>query len=107
MICVNKQIEAFPDKVDPAIERLGVYQILHPIGQGGMGIVYRALHTRLQRDVAIKVLPAESWQNAEAAERFDREMRIIGALEHPNIVSARDAGEENGIHYLVMESDHR
>jgi eukaryotic-like serine/threonine-protein kinase len=73
--------------------RLGPYEILAPIGAGGMGEVYRARDTRLNRDVAIKV------SNAEFSERFTREARSIAALNHPNICQLYDVGDN----YLVME----
>ncbi len=82
---------------------IGQYKLLAKLGQGGMGAVYKALHTRLNRLVALKVLPAERLQDAAAIARFDREMRAVGALAHENIVAAHDAGEIDGTHYLVME----
>ncbi len=88
---------------EPALEELRDYRILEKIGQGGMGAVYKALHTRLDKVVAIKVLPADRMRDEHAVERFDREMKAVGRLEHPNIVQARDAGETDGRHYLVME----
>jgi hypothetical protein len=68
-----------------------------------MGVVYRALHTRLRRVVALKVLPAERTRDAGAVARFEREMEAVGRLEHPHIVRATDAGEADGCHFLVME----
>jgi len=82
---------------------LGQYKLLAKLGEGGMGAVYRALHTRLNRPVAIKLLPASRMQDAEALARFEREMQAVGALDHVHIVRAMDAGEHNGTHYLVME----
>ncbi len=84
-------------------ERIGQYQILAKLGQGGMGAVYKALHTQLEKVVALKALPAERMQDAAAVERFRREMKAVGKLSHPNIVTATDAGEADGMHYLVME----
>ena len=81
--------------------RLGPYEILAPIGAGGMGEVYRARDTRLDRDVAIKVLPAEFSENARI--RFEREAKAISALSHPHICTLHDVGRENGIEFLVME----
>lgn len=84
-------------------ESLGPYQLLRPLGIGGMGTVYLARHQRLQREVAIKLLPRSLNDSPGWRERFDREMTAVAALEHPNIVRATDAGEANGWHYLVME----
>ena len=85
------------------IRQIGPYQFLEKLGEGGMGAVYKALHTKLDRIVAIKLLPADRTQNAQAIARFEREMKAVGKLDHPNIVRASDADEENGMHYLVME----
>ena len=79
------------------------YRILESIGEGGMGCVFRAIHTRLNRPVAIKVLRQDRVNSREAVSRFSREMQLIAQLEHPNIVKALDAGEQDGLHYLVME----
>ena len=68
-----------------------------------MGTVFRAVHSKLKRDVAVKILPAARWSNASAISRFEREMEAIGQLDHPNIVRASDAGEDQGMHYLVMD----
>lgn len=92
----------------PAVEfdvgsRLGPYRILAKLGQGGMGAVYKATHSRLDKTVAIKVLSAQVTQQADAVIRFEREMRAVGKLSHPNIVQAFDAGEIDGTHYLAME----
>ena len=85
------------------IEQVGPYHIRGQLGVGGMGTVFEAVHTKLKRSVALKLLPASRWANPEAVARFEREMEVIGQLDHPNIVRASDAGEENGMHYLVME----
>jgi serine/threonine protein kinase len=85
------------------IGTLGVYELLTKLGEGGMGAVYKARHTKLDKIVAIKVLPAERMKVESAVARFEREMRAVGKLEHPNIVRAMDANEEGGMHYLVME----
>lgn len=82
---------------------LGPYELLEMLGQGGMGAVFKAKHTRLGKYVAIKVLPTQFTHSLEALARFDREMKAVGALEHPNIVRATDANEHLGTHYLVME----
>lgn len=79
------------------------YRILEQIGEGGMGMVYRALHTRLDKTVALKIIQSDRKQNQDAISRFEREMRAVGKLEHPNIIRALDAGEEQGRHFLVME----
>jgi serine/threonine protein kinase len=79
------------------------YRILSCIGEGGMGSVYHGFHTRLQRPVAIKVLRRDRVHKADAVQRFLREMEVVGRLEHPSIVKALDAGEQDGVHYLVME----
>jgi serine/threonine protein kinase len=79
------------------------YRIESVLGEGGMGTVYRAVHTRLGRPVALKLLTARRRLDPEAGARFEREMRAIGALRHPHIVQATDAGEVDGVPYLVME----
>jgi len=83
--------------------RLGPYEIVTPIGAGGMGEVYRARDTRLGRDVAIKVLPAEFVQDAERLRRFEREAKATAALSHPNILDVHDVGAFEGVPYLVEE----
>ena len=83
--------------------RLGPYQIVESIGAGGMGEVYRATDTRLDRPVAIKVLPAHLSSGAGMRERFEREARAISSLSHPNICSLFDLGRHDGVDYLVME----
>jgi serine/threonine protein kinase len=79
------------------------YELLEPLGRGGMGTVYKAVHTRLQRPVAIKLLPSRRLRDPDAVARFEREMRAIGRLDHPAIVRATDAGEADGTHFLVMD----
>jgi serine/threonine protein kinase len=74
--------------------RLGPYEILAPLGEGGMGEVYRAKDTRLGRTVAIKVLPAELARHSGARERLEREAQAISALTHPNICTLFDVGED-------------
>ena len=82
---------------------LGPYLITQPIGAGGMGEVYRAHDTRLDRDVAVKVLPIEIAQNHDRRARFEREARAIAALTHPNVLAIHDVGSHNGTAYLVTE----
>jgi eukaryotic-like serine/threonine-protein kinase len=82
---------------------LGPYEIVSPLGAGGMGEVYKARDVRLDRTVAIKVLPAQVFSDPELKQRFEREARAISALQHPNICTLHDIGSENGIDYLVME----
>jgi len=83
--------------------KLGPYEILSPLGAGGMGEVYRARDTRLGRDVAIKVLPQHLSQNAEVRARFEREAKTVSGLNHPNICTLFDVGREGETDYLVME----
>lgn len=82
---------------------LGNYVILDKIGGGGMGMVFRARHQRMERVVAIKVLLPDVAKNIEAVKRFHREVKAAARLSHPNIVTAYDADEERGVAYLVME----
>ena len=84
-------------------QRVGPYEILTPLGAGGMGEVYRARDTRLDRDVAVKVLPARLGESAEAFERFEREAKAVAALSHPNILAIHDFGTYEGTAYAVME----
>ena len=84
-------------------QRLGPHEILSSIGAGGMGEVYQARDTRLDRTVAIKVLPVEFSRDAALKLRFEREAKTISALNHPNICTLHDIGHESGVDYLVME----
>ncbi len=84
-------------------EKLGPYEIVGPLGAGGMGEVYRARDTRLDRDVAVKILPKHLSENPQFRQRFEREARAVSSLSHPNICSLYDIGRENGTDYLVME----
>ena len=82
---------------------LGQYRILEELGRGGMGRVYRAVHDRMERQVAIKVLSPQLMRSSRAQLLFDREVRAISRLSHPNIVSAYDANVDSGRHFLVLE----
>jgi len=83
--------------------RLGPYEVVSPLGAGGMGEVYRARDTRLGRDVAIKVLPQHLSENPEVHARFEREARTISSLNHPHICTLHDVGRDQDVEYLVME----
>ena len=85
------------------LRHLGQYELLSKLGEGGMGAVYKARHLKLDKIVALKVLPPERTKDKSAVARFAREMRAVGKLDHPNIVRAMDAGEVDGTHFLVME----
>lgn len=87
----------------PTEKVLRDYQIVAKLGEGGMGTVYKAIHNRLKKTVALKVLPTARIGDQFAVARFEREMSVLGQLNHPNIVQALDAGEHDGQHYLVME----
>ena len=82
--------------------RLGPYQVVSALGAGGMGEVYKARDTRLDRTVAIKVLSSEVASDAESRTRFEREARAVAALDHPHICGIYDVGSVDGTHYLVM-----
>jgi serine/threonine protein kinase/tetratricopeptide (TPR) repeat protein len=86
--------------------RLGPYEILSPLGAGGMGEVYRARDTRLGRDVAIKVLPSVVSSDPQALARFESEARAVAALSHPNILDLHDVGKERGVSFVVTELLH-
>ncbi|MEP6995917.1 MAG: serine/threonine-protein kinase, partial [Acidobacteriota bacterium] len=83
--------------------KLGPYEILGPIGAGGMGEVYRARDPRLNREVAIKVLPASFSQDADRLRRFEQEAKAAGVLNHPNITAVYDIGSHDGAPYVVQE----
>jgi len=83
--------------------KLGPYEIVSSLGAGGMGEVYRAKDTRLERTVAIKILPAEVAKDAVRKQRFEREAKTISSLNHPNICTLHDIGSQDGTDYLVME----
>lgn len=110
-------VRAFPDPVDPLesavvtpapasaslSEAVGPYRLGRMIGRGGMGAVYEAVHERLGKAVAVKVLPRLAAVDPESIARFEREVRAAGKLDHPNVVRATDAGEDHGVPFLVME----
>ena len=85
------------------VERIGRYRIVERLGQGGMGVVYKAFDPQIERTVAIKVISGHRFDNPELRERFFREARAAGGLTHPNIVIVYDLGEELGQPYLAME----
>ncbi len=87
----------------PANTQLGEYELIEKLGEGGMGAVYRAKHLRLGREVALKALSPVHLRDQKAIARFDREMRAVGAVDHPNVVRAMDAREIGGTRFLVME----
>ena len=89
--------------VIPVGTRLGPFEILAPLGAGGMGEVYRARDARLGREVAVKVLPERLAGDPNALSRFEREARAVAALSHPNILAIHDFGEERGVRYAVTE----
>src|SRR5262245_12805245 len=83
--------------------KLGPYEIVGPIGAGGMGEVYRAHDTRLERTVAIKTLPSHLAGNPQLRQRFEREAKILSTLSHSHICTLHDVGHQNGTDYVVME----
>src|SRR5215475_10489109 len=83
--------------------RLGPYELLSPLGAGGMGEVYRARDTRLERTVAVKVLPSHLSSSPEIRQRFEREAKTVSQLSHPHICALHDVGREGETEYLVME----
>ena len=89
-------------RLNPGIT-LGPYEILSPIGAGGMGEVYKARDTRLDRIVAIKVLPEHVAADPDLKQRFEREAKTISSLNHPHICTLHDIGTQDGIDFLVME----
>jgi hypothetical protein len=84
-------------------ETLGPYRVIEKLGQGGMGEVYAARDTRLDRTVAVKVLPPQLRTSAELRERFEREAKTISSLSHPHICTLFDVGHDRDVDYLVME----
>ena len=87
----------------PPGTHLGPYEIISPLGAGGMGEVYRAKDTRLDRTVAIKILPTQFAADPVLKQRFEREAKTISCLNHPHICLLYDLGCQDGIDYLVME----
>ncbi|HXW93750.1 MAG TPA: protein kinase [Terriglobales bacterium] len=83
--------------------KLGAYEVESPLGAGGMGEVYRATDTKLGRDVALKVLPAEMAHDPDRLARFHREARVVAALNHPNVVTLYSVEESGGVHFITME----
>src|SRR5882672_1339958 len=83
--------------------RLGPYEVLTPLGAGGMGEVYQARDTRLDRIVAVKILPSHLSDNSTLRQRFEQEAKAISSLSHPHICTLHDVGHEDGTDYLVME----
>src|SRR4026207_960400 len=83
--------------------KLGPYEIIAPIGAGGMGEVYRARDTRLDRTVAVKVLPGTPAAESESRQRFDEKARVIAALNDPHICTIHDVGRHGELDYLVLE----
>jgi serine/threonine protein kinase len=83
--------------------RIGAYEILGLLGAGGMGEVYRARDTRLQREVAIKIIPDALANDAVARGRFETEARAVASLSHPNIIAIHDFGQDGTVAYAVME----
>src|SRR5579862_9091529 len=84
-------------------EQLGPYEIISPLGKGGMGEVYRARDTRLRREVALKLLPDAAAHDADSLHRFDRETRAVATLNHPSILAIHDTGSFKSVPYAVTE----
>lgn len=91
------------EEEEPVLGQMGDYKLVEELSHGGMGTVYRAVHVRLGREVALKVLPKGRNTDQRAVARFEREMAAVGRLDHPHIVRATDAGEVEGVQYLAME----
>src|SRR6266496_636961 len=101
--CACSSNSKIPSTTLPSGTRLGPYEILTPLGTGGMGEVYRARDSRLGREIAIKVLPPEVAADPGRLARFEQEARSASALNHPNIVTIHDVGQTNSISYISME----
>ena len=84
-------------------DKFGPYEILAPIGAGGMGEVYKARDTRLERTVAVKVLPSHIAAREDLRQRFEREARAVSSLNHPHICVLFDIGRRDGVDFMVME----
>ena len=84
-------------------QTIGHYQVLEQLGEGGMGVVYKARDTRLERLVAIKVLPTDRMSDPERKQRFIQEAKAASALNHPNIITIHDIASDDGTDYMVME----
>lgn len=97
---VGFEVESFHRSIP---EIVGVYKVGRPIGRGGMGEVFLAEHRSMGRKVALKILPTRWLDRVESVNRFYEEVRAASRLMHPNIVTAFDAGEADGIHYMAME----
>jgi len=106
--CGTNAGKAFSDNAGtlPAGAQIGPYRVISCVGQGGMGVVYKAVHARLNKEVALKLLPAKQNRDARSRNRFEREMKAIGVINHPNIVTGFDAGEFDGDLYIAMEFVH-
>jgi eukaryotic-like serine/threonine-protein kinase len=87
----------------PVGTRFGPYEVVSAAGAGGMGEVYRARDTRLGREVAVKILPEAFASDAGRLRRFEQEVQVLSALNHPNILGVYDVGEADGMHYFVSE----
>lgn len=93
-----------PSAADPQVGRsIGPYRLIEKLGEGGMGSVWKATHARLDKAVALKLLPPQLLAHPEVVARFEREMKAAGRVAHPHVVQAFDAGEAGGVHYLAME----
>jgi len=101
-LCTAYQLLIALDQEKPLL-KVGSYLIVDKIGEGGMGQVFRAVHQKMKREVALKVLSNRTSGDSQAAQRFTREVEAAARLSHKNIVTAYDAGDENGMPYLVME----
>src|ERR1700742_4140642 len=84
-------------------DKLGPYEIVAPLGAGGMGEVYRARDTRLERTVAIKILPAHLSSDPDLHARFEQEAKAVSGLQHPNICVVHDVGSQDGVDFMVLE----
>jgi serine/threonine protein kinase len=101
-LCTTYQVTAAASTEKPLL-KVGSYRIIDKIGEGGMGQVFRAVHQKMKREVALKVLSHRTASNSQAIQRFAREVEAAARLSHKNIVTAHDAGDEDGMPYLVME----